>query len=68
MPTFDERLSECAREARRQAELLPEGAIRNALLEKARQYEAQISMNAWLLTRPHTRTSIPKFASNRSKL
>ncbi|MEH2668183.1 hypothetical protein DXU07_01660 [Bradyrhizobium elkanii] len=31
--------AECAREARRQATLLPPGPIRDALLEKARQYE-----------------------------
>ncbi|MCP1732733.1 hypothetical protein ABIF38_004955 [Bradyrhizobium japonicum] len=30
--------SECAREARRQAALLPPGPIRDALLEKAHQY------------------------------
>jgi hypothetical protein len=48
--SFDERLAECAHEARKQARLLPNGALRDALLEKARQYEVQISMNAWLLT------------------
>lgn len=31
--------AECAREARKQAELLPPGPVRDALLEKARQYE-----------------------------
>ena len=36
------KLAECAREARHQAALLPEGAVRDALLEKAKQYEAQI--------------------------
>jgi hypothetical protein len=30
---------------RRQAELLPEGKARDALLEKARQFESQISFN-----------------------
>jgi hypothetical protein len=44
--SLDERLAECAREARKQAQLLPNGELRDALLEKARQYEAQISMNA----------------------
>ncbi|WFU62707.1 hypothetical protein [Bradyrhizobium brasilense] len=34
--------AECAREARHQAALLPEGPVRDALLEKAKQYEAQI--------------------------
>jgi hypothetical protein len=38
-------LAECAREARFQADLLPFGRLRDALLEKARQYEAQISEN-----------------------
>jgi hypothetical protein len=37
--------AECAREARHQAALLPEGPIRDALLEKARQYEAQIPID-----------------------
>jgi hypothetical protein len=44
---LNERLAECAREARKQADLLPAGELRDALLEKARQYEAQISQNAW---------------------
>jgi hypothetical protein len=44
--TLHENLGECAREARAQAQLLPSGHLRNALLEKARQYEAQILMNA----------------------
>ncbi|MCC8958024.1 hypothetical protein H8B02_32735 [Bradyrhizobium sp. Pear77] len=35
-------VAECAREARHQAALLPEGPVRDALLEKAKQYEAQI--------------------------
>jgi hypothetical protein len=50
--SFDERLAECAREARKQAQLLPNGELRDVLLAKARQYEAQISMNAWLLPPP----------------
>ena len=38
--TREQELSaECAREARRQAALLPPGPVRDALLEKARQYE-----------------------------
>jgi hypothetical protein len=45
---LNERLAECAREARKQADLLPAGNLRDALLEKARQYEAQIPMSAWL--------------------
>lgn len=39
----DDHLLECAQEARRQAQLLPNGALRDALLAKARGYEAQIS-------------------------
>jgi hypothetical protein len=46
--SFDERLAERAREARAQADLLPPGELRDVLLEKARQHEAQISMNAVL--------------------
>jgi hypothetical protein len=38
-------LAEAAREARKQAKLLPPGSLRDALLEKARQYEAQILTN-----------------------
>jgi hypothetical protein len=52
--SFDERLAERAREARKQADLLPPGALRDALLEKARQYEAQISLNA-MLSNPDAR-------------
>lgn len=43
--TFNERLADHARKARRQAELLPDGKARDALLEKARQFESQISFN-----------------------
>jgi hypothetical protein len=43
--TFNERLAEHARKARGQAELLPDGEVRDALLEKARQFESQISFN-----------------------
>jgi hypothetical protein len=41
--TLNERLAGHAREVRRRAELLPNGDPRDALLEKARQCEAQIS-------------------------
>ena len=34
--------AECAREARKQAALLAPGKLRDALLEKAKQYEAEI--------------------------
>jgi hypothetical protein len=37
-----EKAAECAREARHQAALLPEGPVRDALLEKAKQYERRI--------------------------
>ena len=37
-----ENAAECAREARHQAALLPQGPIRDALLEKARGYEAEV--------------------------
>lgn len=43
--TFNERLADQARKARGQAELLPRGKTRDALLEKARQFESQISFN-----------------------
>jgi hypothetical protein len=34
--------AECAREARKQAALLPPSKIRDALVEKAKEYEAEI--------------------------
>jgi len=39
---FIEKAAECAREARHQAALLPDGPIRDALLKKAREYEAEV--------------------------
>jgi hypothetical protein len=51
--TLNEHLGDCAREARAQAQLLPSGHLRDALLEKVRQYEAQIWMNALIEDRPH---------------
>jgi hypothetical protein len=39
---FVEKAAECAREARHQAALLPEGRIRDALLEKAKGYETEV--------------------------
>jgi hypothetical protein len=44
-------LVECFREAKAQAQLLPNGRLRDALLEKARRYEALISTNASLETK-----------------
>jgi hypothetical protein len=35
--------AECAKEARRQVALLAPGKVRDALLEKAKQYEAEVS-------------------------
>lgn len=51
--SLNERLAECAREARKQAQLLPDGPLRNALLQKARDYEAQISVDAPLVPGAH---------------
>ena len=45
---MSERLAEAAREARAQVQPLPDGQLRDVLLEKARQYEAQIPLNAFL--------------------
>ena len=39
---FVEKAAECAREARHQAALLPEGPIRDAPLEKAKGYETEV--------------------------
>jgi Protein of unknown function (DUF3606) len=39
---FVEKAAECAREARHQAALVPEGPIRDVLLEKAKGYEAAV--------------------------
>jgi hypothetical protein len=39
---FIEKAAECAREARHQAALLPEGPIRDALLEKAKNYDSSV--------------------------
>jgi hypothetical protein len=40
-----DKAAECAREARKQAALLAPGKVRDALLEKARQYEAVIPVD-----------------------
>ena len=39
---IQEKSAECAREARKQAALLAPGRVRDALMEKVRQYEAEI--------------------------
>ena len=51
---LNEHLRECAREASAQAQLLPSGQLRDVLLEKVRQYEAQIWMNALLEAKPNS--------------
>jgi hypothetical protein len=42
MAETQDKAAECAREARKQAALLAPGKVRDALLEKARQYEALV--------------------------
>jgi hypothetical protein len=44
--TLEEKSAECAREARKQAALLAPGPVRDALLQKAREYEAEIAEDA----------------------
>jgi hypothetical protein len=39
---LEEKSAECAREARKQAALLAPGPVRDALLQKAKEYEAEI--------------------------
>ena len=56
--TLNEHMRECAREARAQAQLLPSGHLRDALLEKVRQYEAQIWMNALLEAKPNSQPKL----------
>jgi hypothetical protein len=41
-PEIQEKSAECAREARKQASLLAPGKVRDALMEKVKQYEAEI--------------------------
>ena len=41
----NERLSNLAREAREQAELIGPGLLQDTLLERAREFEAQIAIN-----------------------
>jgi hypothetical protein len=45
---LEEKLAEAARQAREQAERLPAGSKREALLQKAREDEAAADMTAWL--------------------
>jgi hypothetical protein len=46
--SLEERLSEEARRLREEAKLLPPGAVREALLRKARQAETGSHMSEWL--------------------
>jgi hypothetical protein len=46
--SLEERLSEQAKRLREEARSLPPGALRDALLRKARQAEAGSHMSAWL--------------------
>jgi hypothetical protein len=41
-PEIQEKSAECAREARKQAALLAPGKVRDALMEKVKQYESEI--------------------------
>ena len=42
MTETEDKAAECAREARKQASLLAPGKVRDALMEKVRQYEALV--------------------------
>ncbi|GEC55136.1 hypothetical protein BEL01nite_41790 [Bradyrhizobium elkanii] len=44
------KIAECARQARHQAALLPEGPVRDALIGKAKHYEAQIPADSTYTT------------------
>jgi hypothetical protein len=46
--SLEERLSEEAKRLREEAKLLPPGAVREALLRRAREAEAGLHMSAWL--------------------
>jgi hypothetical protein len=46
--TLEERLAAEARRLREEAERLPSGAPRNALLRRARQIETALHLNDWL--------------------
>jgi hypothetical protein len=46
--TFTERLLKAAAQARQKAESLEPGTARDALLEKAREFEGQLEMNSFL--------------------
>jgi hypothetical protein len=46
--SLEERLAEEAKRLREEAKLLPPGAVREALLRRARQAETSLHMSAWL--------------------
>ena len=46
--SFDERLQQVAHDARKEAEQLPPGEERAALLKRARQAETAAQLNGWL--------------------
>lgn len=46
--TFTERLLKAAAEARKKADVLEPGKTKDALLEKAREFEGQLEMNSFL--------------------
>jgi hypothetical protein len=46
--TFTERLLKAAAEARKKADMLEPGETKDALLEKAREFEGQLEMNSFL--------------------
>jgi hypothetical protein len=67
--TEEEKLTvECAKEARRQAALLPDGPIRDALLEKARLYEAKIPEARAVKTSPALIRPTPIRSSERNRI
>jgi hypothetical protein len=49
--SLEERLAEEAKRLREEAKLLPPGAVREALLRKARQAETGSHMSEWLSSR-----------------
>jgi hypothetical protein len=51
--SFTERLIKAADDARAKAEKLKPGKARDDLLEKAREFEEQLEMNAFLGERPN---------------
>jgi hypothetical protein len=52
--SLEERLAEEAKRLREEAKLLPPGAVREALLRKARQAETGSHMSEWLSLPGHT--------------